>query len=83
MVKFKFPCDVNDIVYVVMEDFAFPALRKVCAIRIGKDWEGKHEIRFALKNVRTGEMRIVSIDDFDKTVFINKEDAKNAIKNRA
>ncbi len=81
MTKFEFPCDVNDIVYVAMKDYSFPVARKVCGIRIGKNWEGKHEIRFALRNVRTGEMRIVSIDDFNKTVFINKNDAMKAIKN--
>lgn len=81
--KFELPCDVDDFVYIATEDYAIPAVRKVCGIRIGKNWEGKHEIKFALKNVRTGEMRIVSIDDFDKTVFINKEDAKKVIKNRA
>lgn len=82
MTTFEFPCDIGDIVYAIMDDFPFPCAKEVRAIRIGEHFDGGYDIRFSARNKRTGEISTFSIDDFNKTVFANMEDAMKAIKNR-
>lgn len=82
MVNFKFPCDVGDCVYIVMDDMHLPAVREVFAIRISKNWDDEYEFRFSVRNARTKEVTCFYMDAFNKTVFVNKEDAMRAIKNR-
>ena len=81
MVNFEFPCDVGDLVFMVMDCMMIPAVRKVASIRICKNWEDKYEIRFFAKNMGTNEICSFSIDDFNKTVFVNQEDAIKSIEN--
>ena len=80
MINFELPCGVGDFVYVILDGKPIPAVREVVAIRISKNWNGEDEIRFSVKNVRTKEISGFYISDFNKTVFVNKEDAKKAIE---
>lgn len=81
MVSFDFPCDIGDCVYMVMDDMPLPAVREVRSIRISKDWKDEYDIRFSVMNMRTREITSFRIDDINKTVFANKEEAMKAIEN--
>lgn len=82
MVHFEFPCDVGETVYVVIDGLRIPAVREVRSIRISGSFDTAYDIRFCVKNVRTGEVSSFSIDDFGKTAFVNREDAMKAIENK-
>ena len=82
MVNFEFPCDVGDCVYMVMDDMPLPVVREVFAIRINKNWDDEYEFRFSVRNARTKEVSGFYMNEFNKTVFVNKEDAMRAIENR-
>lgn len=69
MSKFTLPCSVGDMVYVDI-GCKFPAVRKIVEINITDK-----SVIFTMRNKRTEVDSYCTLDDFGKTVFINKQES--------
>ena len=71
------PCKVGDALFVTDEGTILPAVRMVESVTW---WNGK--ISILAVNKRTGSAYRCFAEDFDKTVFLTREEAKAAMKGK-